>query len=81
MKSLTLKAENSLFELLKEKLQNVSVNNKKINFQKGYLKEESLRESIDSELTTNNYPLLLLRRGKFKQTLNGGITEKNKSLL
>lgn len=81
MKSLTLKAENSLLEFLQENLKDYLVNNKKLTIKKGYIKEETLRESISSESKTNEYPLLLLRRGKFNQTLNDGIAEKKQEFI
>ncbi|MGL6063847.1 MAG: hypothetical protein ACRC0S_02045 [Fusobacteriaceae bacterium] len=78
MKNLTIKAEESLLNFLKESLKDYMINEKNINFIQGYLAEESLKNNLELLKTgkTESYPLLILRRGKFKQSIQNGVSER-----
>jgi hypothetical protein len=69
------KAEESLLKFLKKELEDYKINNKTINFVRGFVEEKTIQDKLEGKEKTT-YPLLIIRTGLLKQSINSGVSEK-----
>ena len=73
--NLVRKAEESLLTFLEKNLIDYKINGKTINFVKGFIEEKTIKDRLDGK-EKSNYPLLVIRTGKLRQSIESGVSEK-----